>query len=154
MLAVATPGTLLVLFFGMLPTGVAFIVDPSRGKYAASSVGAMNFAAVFPILFDLWLHGHSVGAAGVALTDAFAMTVIYAAAAFGWSLHLGIPAIAIAIRRVTSVTKIDRLRIRQQQLIDAWGEEVAQLPTPCLSEPGAPGSSHAAHEVSRPAAAP
>jgi hypothetical protein len=86
----------------------------------------MNFAAVFPVLFDLWLHGHSVSAAGAALTDAFAMTVIYAAAAFGWSLHLGIPAIVSAIRRVTGVAKVARLRMRQQQLVDAWGDDVAQ----------------------------
>jgi hypothetical protein len=126
MLVVATPGTLLVLFFGMLPTGVAFVVDSSRGKYAASTVGGMNFAAVFPVLFNLWLHGHSVSAAGAALTDAFAMTAIYAAAAFGWSLHLGVPAIASAIRRATSAAKVARLRMRQQQLVDAWGEDVAQ----------------------------
>ena len=126
MLVVATPGTLLLLFFGMLPTGIALVVDSSRGKYAASTVGGTNFAAVFPVLFDLWLHGHSVSAAGAALTDAFAMTAIYAAAAFGWTLHLGIPVIAGAIRQATSVAKVARLRTRQQQLVDAWGEEVAQ----------------------------
>lgn len=124
-LVMATPGTVLVLFFGMLPTGVAFVVDSSRGKYAASSVGGMNFAAMFPFLFDLWMHGNSVSAASAVLTDAFAMTAIYAAAAFGWILHLGVPAVACAIHRVTSVGKIARLRMRQQRLIAAWGEEVA-----------------------------
>src|SRR5512134_211283 len=64
MLVVATPGTLLVLFFAMAPTGVAFVVDPSRGKHAALTVGGMNFAAVFPVLSSLWLHGHGVTAAG------------------------------------------------------------------------------------------
>ena len=125
-LVMATPGTVLVLFFGMLPTGVAFVVDRSRGKYAAATVGGMNFAAVFPALFGLWLHESSVSAASAVLTDAFAMTAMYAAAAFGWILHLGIPPIACVIRRVTSVGKVTRLRIRQKQLIDAWGEEVAQ----------------------------
>ena len=126
-LVMATPGTVLVLFFGMLPTGVAFVIDPSRGKYAASTVGGMNFAAVFPALFSLWLHENSVSAASAVLTDAFAMTAMYAAAAFGWILHLGIPAVAGVIHRVTSVGKVARLRMRQQQLIGAWGEEVAQL---------------------------
>lgn len=126
-LVMATPGTVLVLFFGMLPTGVAFVIDPSRGKYAASTVGGMNFAGVFPALFSLWLHEHSVSAASAVLTDAFAMTTMYAAAAFGWTLHLGIPVIAAVIRRVTSAGRVARLRMRQKQLIDAWGEEVAHL---------------------------
>jgi hypothetical protein len=128
MLVVATPGTLLVLFFGMVPTGVAFVVDSSRGKHAESTVGGMNFAAVFPVLFNLWLHGHSVSAAGTVLSNACAITTIYAAAAFGWSLHLGVPAMASAIRRVRSTAKVARLRMRQQQLVDAWGEDVAQPP--------------------------
>jgi hypothetical protein len=127
-LVVATPGTLLVLFFGMVPTGVAFVVDPSRGKHAAWTVGGMNFAAVFPVLFNLWMHGHSVSAAGAVLTDVFTMAMIYAVAAFGWSLHLGVPASAGAIRRVKSAAEVARLRIRQQQLVDAWGEDVAQSP--------------------------
>ena len=125
-LVIVSPGTVLVLFFGMLPTGVAFVVDQSRGKYAATTVGGMNFAAVFPAMFSLWLHGNSVSAAGVVLTDAFSMTAIYAAAAFGWILHLGIPTVVCVIRRVTSGGKVARLRTRQQQLIDAWGEEVTQ----------------------------
>lgn len=125
-LVMITPGTVLLLFFTMLPTGVAYVVDSSRGKYAASSVGGMNFAAVFPVLFGLWLHGNSISAASTVLTDPFRMAAIYGAAAFGWILHLGIPMIACAIHRVTSVGKIARLRMRQQQLIEAWGEEVAQ----------------------------
>lgn len=125
-LIIATPGTVLLLFFAMLPTGVAYIVDSSGAKYAASSVGGMNFAAVFPALFSLWLHGNSLSTASAVLTDAFAMAAIYGAAAFGWGLHLGIPAIACAVHRVTSVGRIARLRLRQQQLIDTWGEEVAQ----------------------------
>jgi hypothetical protein len=140
-LVMVTPGTVLVLFFAMLPTGVAFVVDSSRGKYAASTVGGMNFAAMFPFLFDLWMHGNSVSAASAALTDAFAMTAIYVAAAFGWILHLGIPPIACAIHRVTSVGKISRLRMRQQRLIAAWGEEVAHpvsgasVSSPSVSSP-------------------
>jgi hypothetical protein len=133
MLVVATPGTLLVLLFGMAPTGVACVVDPSRGKHAALTVGGMNFAAVFPVLCDLWLHGHSVNAAGAVLTDVFAMAMIYVAAAFGWSLHLGVPAIAGAIRQVRSAAKVARLRMRQQQLVDAWGKDVAQPPDVALA---------------------
>lgn len=126
LLIMVMPGSVLVLFFAMLPTGVAYVIDSSRGRYAASSVGGMNFAAAFPVLFSLWLHGNGISTAGAVLTDPFIMAAIYAAAAFGWMLHLGIPVIACAIHRVTSVGRIARLRMRQQELIEAWGEEVAQ----------------------------
>lgn len=123
---IAAPGLLLLVSIAMLPTGVAFVVDSSREKLAVLSVGATNFAAITPFVPDLWLHTGSVGIAGAILTDAFAMTAIYAAAAVGWFLHLGISPLVATAHRIRGARRVGRLRIRQQQLIEVWGEGVAQ----------------------------
>ena len=48
------PQVFILLALGLSPTVVAFIVDKSKSKYAAFSVGGMNVAGVTPPLFELW----------------------------------------------------------------------------------------------------
>lgn len=119
--------TVVLMFFGMLPTLVAFIVDRTEQKYAATSVGGLNFSGVFPFLLDLWFGDHSFKGAIHSLTDVYALLLMYASAAFGWMLYSAVPPIVTAFLTVVSQRRVALLRTNQRKLIEEWGEDVAHL---------------------------
>lgn len=123
---ILSPATMLVLSVGMLPTVVAFIIDRAPKRYATTTVGALNFAGVFPFLFRLWLYGNDLYAATAVLTDPPSLVAMYLAAAVGWGLYTGAPPAMAAIRRISAANTVRKLEARQKQLTEEWGSEVAQ----------------------------
>ena len=117
--------TVILVFFGLMPTLVAFITDRSKGKAATFCVGGMNFCGLLPWLLDLWTGSHTIGAAMGTLTNAIALLVIFGAAAFGWALYLLVPQVVVSILTVTSQHKVAALRTEQKNMIEEWGAEVA-----------------------------
>lgn len=126
LLVIAGP-TMVVLFFGMLPTLVAYIIDRSEQKSATFCVGAINFIGVFPYVMDLWTGSNSIDAALSNVTDLFAMLVMYSAAAFGWLLFMAMPTVVASFVTVLQQRKVAQLRGEQKELIEEWGAEVAAL---------------------------
>lgn len=126
LLVIAT-GTMIVLFFGMLPTLVAYIIDRSPQKSAALTVGSINFIGVFPYIMDLWIGMDTYDHAFAIVTDIFSMLVMYAAAAFGWLLFMAMPAVVSSFVLVLQQRKVALLRAEQKDLIEEWGAEVAAL---------------------------
>lgn len=124
-LAIVSLSSMVLLFFAMLPTIVAFIVDRSPQRYATFCVGGMNFCGTFPSLMDLWGGAHTVNASFDILTDVFALIVIYGAAAFGWMVYMGVPPVVGAMLTVFAQRRIQGLKSVQRQLIAEWGEELA-----------------------------
>lgn len=122
---VLSPGTILILGVGMLPTAVAIVVDRSAGKHAAAAVGGMNFAGVFPFLFRMWMYGDNLSTAALVLTDPLSLVTMYLAAAAGWGLCAGGPPAMCALRRVSAMNTVRKLRAHQKSLAEQWGEEVA-----------------------------
>ena len=57
------PQVFILLALGLSPTVVAFIVDKSKKKYAAISVGGMNIAGVIPALLELLKGKNNISAA-------------------------------------------------------------------------------------------
>ena len=126
LLVIAGP-TMIVLFFGMLPTLVAYIIDRSEQKSATFCVGAINFIGVFPYVIDLWIDANTIDAALTNVTDLFAMLVMYSAAAFGWLLFMAMPTVVASFVTVLQQRKVAQLRAEQKGLIEEWGAEVAAL---------------------------
>lgn len=126
LLVIAAP-TMIVTFFGMLPTLVAYIIDRSSQKSATFCVGSINFIGVFPYIMDLWFDLNTVDAALNFVTDLFAMLVMYSAAAFGWLLFMTMPTVVASFVTVLQQRKVAQLRGEQKKLIDEWGGEVAAL---------------------------
>lgn len=118
---------MIVLFFGMLPTLVAFIVDRSEQKSATFCVGSINFIGVFPYVMDLWLKNNTMDAAINNVTDLFAMLIMYSSAAFGWLLFMAMPTVVASFVTVIQQRKVAQLRAQQKELIEEWGAEVAAL---------------------------
>lgn len=126
LLVIAAP-TMIVLFFGMLPTLVAFIIDRSAQKSATFCVGGINFIGVFPYVMDLWTEKNSIDAALASVSDLFAMLIMYSASAFGWLLFMAMPTVIASFVTVLQQRKVAQLRGEQKDLIEEWGAEVAAL---------------------------
>jgi len=118
--------TLIVFFFGMMPTLVALIIDRTQQKYAAVCVAGLNFAGVFPYLLKLWQGPQTFDAAGQIITDVFALFVMYGAAGFGWMVFMAVPPVVHAILTILDQQRVTLLRGNQRRIIEEWGESVAR----------------------------
>ena len=118
--------TVVLLFLGLLPAMVAFIVDDDPRKYAAKCVFATNFAGAWFFLLKLWTGDHSLADAMAILTDVYSWLLMYSAAALGWLCYLWFPSIAALFMEMTAERRIARLRLQQKKLIEEWGEGVVR----------------------------
>ena len=118
--------TVIILFFGLLPSMASYLTDRSKEKYASYCIGGMNFAGVFPYLLDLWLGDHSLAAARDILTNVFNLGVMYSSAAFGWLLFTFIPPVVGSFLTVMAQRRVAALRNEQRQLIEEWGDAVTR----------------------------
>ncbi len=118
--------TLTLLFFAMLPTLAAAIVDRGPHRYAWLCVGGLNFAGAAPYLFKLWFEAHTLDNAFAQLSDVLALLVIYGSAAFGWLLYMMMPPVVGAFLQVAAQRRVATLRANQKKLVDQWGPDVAR----------------------------
>ena len=119
--------SLIVLTVGLLPTGVAFIVDRSDQKTGTFCVGGMNLCGVFPFVMKLWTGKHTTSAATEIISDVLSLLVMYAAAGFGWIIFLAIPPVVATFLSVVAQTRVKALRASQQEIVNEWGPEVANV---------------------------
>jgi len=118
--------SLIVFFFGMMPTMVALIIDRTQQKYAAICVAGLNFAGVFPYLLKLWQGPQTFDAAGQIITDVFALFVMYGAAGFGWMVFTAVPPVVHAVLTILDQQRVTLLRTNQRRIVEEWGESVAR----------------------------
>jgi hypothetical protein len=119
------PSTL-VLAIGMAPTLVALVVDRDPEKYAAITVGPVNFCGVLPSLIVLWQSGHEMSGAVRLLADPLNWVVMFGAAAAGWVILFTVPPAVAAFLVHRNEAEIKRLTAHQEDLVEEWGPEVAQ----------------------------
>ncbi len=122
--------TVIVLAFAMLPTGVAFIMERGKGWYGGICVGAMNLAGTASTLTERWFTGHTIDAAFAALTDVFAIILIYGAAAVGWIIYATTPNMVSAYMAMTAGRRITALKVQQKELVLKWGPDVESIYEP------------------------
>ena len=145
LVVVAMP-TVLLMFFGLLPTMAAFLTDKTKQKTTTFCVGAMNFAGLFPYLYDLWGGANSLGSAIEMLANVFSLFVIYGSAAFGLLIFNWIPPVIGSFLSTVNERRMKVLRKRQRQLVEEWGDEVGEsqhapsktAPTPKKEGPSNP----------------
>ncbi len=126
LLVVSLP-TVMLMFFGMLPSLVAFIIDRTPQKSATFCVAGMNFCGVFGFLLDLWGGDHSVSGTFNMLTDVYVLLIMYSTAGFGWLVFHIVPPLVSSILTVVAQRRVAQLRSTQRHLIEEWGEDVASL---------------------------
>jgi hypothetical protein len=122
--------TVMLVFFGLLPSIVAWMVDRSDQKYATFCVLGINFSGLFPYLMDIWFENHSIDAAIETMTNVFDLFVIYGSAAFGWMVYIALPPVITTFLSVMSERRLEILRETQKSIIEEWGENVASAIDP------------------------
>jgi hypothetical protein len=122
--ALFMPTTLIVLV-GLVPTLVALIVDRDPEKFAAITVGPINFCGVLPAALALWQGEHSVERASAILAEPNNWLIMYGAAAVGWLIYFSVPPAVGAFMAYRNEIEIKRLTDHQEQLVEEWGPEVA-----------------------------
>ena len=68
--------SLIILTVGLLPTGVAFIIDRSDQKSGTFCVGGMNLSGVVPFIIKLWADKHTLVVAIEIVSDIFSLLII------------------------------------------------------------------------------
>lgn len=118
--------TVVLVFFTMLPTLVAWATEKGPNKYAFLCVGGLNFAGLFPYLFSLWFGVHTLDEAFRMLTDPIMLMTTFACAGIGWAIYGAMPPMVVSYLAHSSQRRVGNLKAAQKQLIDDWGEEVAK----------------------------
>lgn len=121
---VALPSAIL-LVIGLTPTLVALLIDREPEKYAAATVGSLNFCGVMPALITLWQTGHTLGNALSLLGKPFLLLPMFALAALGWLIYFAVPPVVMFVMTLQARRELKRLRDRQEKLIEDWGDAVA-----------------------------
>ena len=83
--------TVVLIFFGLMPSIVALVIDRTEGRYATFCVLGMNFSGLFPFLTDVWFQVHTTDMAIRIMTNVFNLLIIYGSAGFGWVLYMALP---------------------------------------------------------------
>jgi len=111
-----------VLAAGLLPAGVAFLIDRSPRRDLARTVAAANLAGVVPPALALLHLEFSFAGALTILREPQNWLIMYGAAAIGWGLHAIMPALAgVVIEHRARLTE-QRLKARAAEIASEWGE--------------------------------
>ena len=116
--------TTLVFLIGMAPTLVAFVADRDPQRYAALTVGPLNFCGVLPLEMELWREGHSMDTALGIIADPFNWVLMYGLAALGWLIYFSVPPVVAVIVAHRHQAEVDRLTEKQNKLVEEWGDDV------------------------------
>ncbi|MEO3434190.1 hypothetical protein [Inquilinus sp. CAU 1745] len=116
--------TALILVAGMVPTLVALLVDRNPEKYAAVTVGSLNFCGVASVVITLWQTGHSIDNAFRLMIDPFSWLIMLGSAAFGWMVYAGIPPAVGFVLKMRYEAEVAKLKATQKELVEEWGARV------------------------------
>lgn len=116
--------TTALLFVGMLPTIVAAMVDRTKKKTKAVTVGAMNIAGCTPFLLELWTKGNSFEQSFAIMSKPAVVVTIYSAACIGYMIDWAMSGIVSNVLYQKGLARQQAIIDRQEDLIERWGKEV------------------------------
>ncbi len=116
------PSTIL-LFTGMLPTVVAFLIDKSRLKLKFLTVGCVNLAFCFPYWLDLVTGAHTVEKALEIITPK-SLIRMYFGALMGYALEWICVVSTVYFTRQRNKVMLKKLKKDKERMVEKWGEEV------------------------------
>lgn len=117
--------TMMLLLAGMTPTIVAYMVDTNPKKYAARTVGFVNFSGCMPVASELWAGGHTIDFGIELLADPINWLIMLGAAAVGWALYFALPPMVSTYLSLTFERRIKSETDIQTGLVKEWGRDVA-----------------------------
>jgi hypothetical protein len=118
--------TAVVLAFGLIPTGAAFLFDRTPEKYAVFCIGSLNLAGLFPALMPLWIKGHTMENAVKAISDPVTGAIIIGATGVGCVIYFAAPPIVSLALKFRLGREIAELEQHQKDLVAYWGEALTE----------------------------
>lgn len=118
--------TLSVLAMAMLPTLGAYVAERGREKHLVMTVGLMNLCGSLPAVVKLWSLGQSFASIGPVIHDVFLWLIAYGAAGCGWLIYTITSPVVGAYFRVSSEARVRMLKQSQRNLVENWGQDVAE----------------------------
>ncbi len=119
--------TSMLLFFGMIPTMLAFFIGGNGRGARASTIAAMNLAGCIPFIFKLWSMENDFEASFKIITNMNYMSIIYLSAAFGYMIDWVMTGLMSSFLYQKGMNRMKDIKKRQELLIEQWGEGVAGI---------------------------
>ena len=116
--------TSMLLFIGMLPSVVAFVVAGRSAGAKVSTITAMNIAGCVPFIFKLWASGNDIEASLDIVTNTRYISIMYMAAAFGYMVDWVVTGIVSSFLYQRGVKRMEDIILRQKELKQQWGDVV------------------------------
>ena len=113
-----------LLSVGLLPSLVAYVIDPTRGKFQGRCVFGLNLSGVAPYAMGLLVGDQSLEAAMAIITDIGALVVMYSCAGLGWLIYLAMPKLLGEYLHMNAQRRMKELREDQQSLLEDWGDDL------------------------------
>lgn len=122
----ARPTALLVIG-GLIPTYASWLLDNEKGKLTTITVASLNFAALTPLLLDLWDGSNNTTSGAISiLSSPFAWLLMLAGAGMGWVLAQVVPGIIVMVISSRNKLRLENIRARQKKLVEEWGNGVTE----------------------------
>ena len=119
-LAITALSIFIILYGGMLPTIVAFLVDNQPGRHLFRTVGVTNLAGVVPFLRDSLHYGLNARMIVSPVGSIEKWLTIYGAALGGWLMAIGVPMLwQLAFELVLNV-RMRRYQAAREALAEEW----------------------------------
>jgi hypothetical protein len=118
--------TVVFMFFAMIPTIATLVTEKDRYKYTWICVGFMNIVGAMPWVLDMWFGLHTIEIAFSMLLNITTILTIYSISLCGWFIHKIIPPMIETYIKVSAHKRIQSFYEEQQNLIDEWGNEIAE----------------------------
>lgn len=109
-----------ILYGGMLPSLIAYLLDEQPSRYLFRTVAAMNLAGVVPFVEPAWRLGTTLGLVGYPISDMRTWTVIYGSAIAGFGLAWVVPVITNIFLEANYRVRLKRLEQLEKDLIKEW----------------------------------
>ena len=120
LLSYALPTGILIVM-GLLPSALAWVMDPSPGRPGARAVLFANLAALAPTLAELWRGGHGLAASLTLLADWRTLGLAWGGALAGYLLKTVLPLVAAMSVDSQAATRRGALQRRREALQQEWG---------------------------------
>jgi len=112
----------MMLALGLLPSGLAWMLDATPGRPGARAVLFLNLAGLAPALAELWRGGHGLSASLALLADWRTLGLAWAGAAAGLLLKTLLPLASGYSVDAQSAARRAALESRRAALVEQWGE--------------------------------
>ncbi|MCB1538500.1 MAG: hypothetical protein H6865_00240 [Rhodospirillales bacterium] len=120
--AVLFAASTIILVAGMMPTLAANLVDKSRQKSRAISVGMMNFAGCLPFLLELWMgtQPNSLDAAVGIIMQPKTVIIIYIMAAAGYAIESTVTGMVATLKQQQAQARLREIDRQLKALVERW----------------------------------